>query len=93
MLDTCEFLRVEEALNDLGSVFDVGHVVLDSRVENIGQAVFPQEDKGQDSDALVDRVVLVLVPPDQLQIIDRVDFSLVLFDVDQQISHCKVILC
>ena len=79
MFDTCEVFHIGKSLSYFPAVFDVDHVVLNSGVENVGEAIFPEEDEGHYPDALADSIGFVLMSPDLFEVVDRVDLSLMSF--------------
>ena len=65
----------------------MGSKIFDPGVEYVLEAVFAHEQIGEDPDASQNGVFLVVVPPNQLQVVDGIHPSLVVFHLPQQILH------
>ena len=88
MLDAGEVFWVDETINDPGPVFDVGHAVLYPRIKDIGEAVSFEEDQGEDSNTFGKGIVLPMIAPDELEVVDGVDSSLMFFEEIDEIKEC-----
>lgn len=64
----------------------MSRVIFDPRVEYIGEAVLTHEYIREYSDALEDRIALILISPHLFEIVNGVHLLLVLLDVQQQIA-------
>lgn len=81
MLNVGELSWVFYSLQHPLAVLDMGVVVFDPRVKNVGKAVFSHKCIGEDPYTLENRVIEVLKAPHNLQIVNRIHLLFMFLNV------------
>lgn len=83
LFDASKIFGMLDSFDDAIAIFDMGGVIFNSRVKDVGKAVLPHKYMGQDANALKNRMRTIRYPPHLLEIVDRVHFSFMLFDMQK----------